>query len=273
MVRNLYKPLANLAWLIALNVAAFVTFNILAQQKSGSRKIMTTCMALAHSMLCHDPDQNVKHGMFGHTHDPSSQGVRPVKSFISTFALAVIAVTTFSSGAFAQDGGIVAVLDVAKVFKVNKDFDSQMKSIKALAEDLKSQIQQRQEAIKSEAMEISQFEAGTPDRNKREADVEQKQAALRTQARQAEADLLNSEAKIYYDTYTKMQRVVGELAAKHGISLVIRFDGADVDPASRPDVIKKVNRTVVYHREIDLTNHVITGMGPRIAEAATNNMK
>lgn len=193
-----------------------------------------------------------------------------MKSFISSFALAVVVTTSFASGAFAQDGGIVAVLDVAKVFKVNKDFDSQMKGIKSQAEDLKSQIQQRQETIKNEAMEISQYAAGSPDRNKMEAEVEQKQAALRTQARQAEADLLNREAKIYFDTYSKMQRVVGELAAKHGIALVIRFDGAEVDPAARPEVIKKVNRTVVYHREIDLTNLVISGMGPRVAETPTN---
>ena len=193
-----------------------------------------------------------------------------MKSFISTFALAVIAVTAFASNVSAQDGGIVAVLDVAKVFKVNKDFDSQMKGIKTRAEGLKSQIQQQQEAIKSEAMEISQYEAGSADRNKMEAAVEQKQAALRTSARQAEAELLNEEAKVYYNTYNKMQQVVGDLAAKHGISLVVRFDGGSVDPASRPEVIKAVNRTVVFHRDIDLTNMVISGMGPRVAETATN---
>ncbi len=193
-----------------------------------------------------------------------------MKSFSSSIALAALVAISFTPAAFAQDGGIVAVLDVAKVFKVNKDFDTQMKDIKAQAESLKTQIQQRQEEIKSEAMQISQYEAGSPDRNKMEADVEQKQAALRTQARQAEADLLNREAQIYYKTYVKLQQVVGELATKHGISLVVRYDGSPVSSASRPEVIKAVNRTVVFHRDIDLTNMVINGMGPRVAEAPTN---
>lgn len=198
-----------------------------------------------------------------------------MKSLITTIAFAVsavLAVSSFAPTAAAQDGGIVAVLDVAKVFKVNKNFDSEMKNIKTQAENLKSQIQQRQEAIKTEAMQISQYEAGSQERNKMEAEIEQKQAALRTEARQAEAHLLNSEAKVYYDTYMKMQQVVGDLAAKHSISLVVRYDGGTVDPASRPDVIKAVNRSVVFHRDIDLTNMVINEMGPRIAEApsATN---
>jgi len=199
-----------------------------------------------------------------------------VKSLITTIALvasAVLAVSSFAPNAAAQDGGIVAVLDVAKVFKVNKNFDSEMKLIKEQAESLKSQIQQQQEAIKAEAMKISNFEAGSAERNKMEAEVEQKQAGLRTSARQAEADLLNREAKVYYDTYMTMQKVVGDLAAKHGISLVVRYDGGSVDPASRPEVIKAVNRSVVFHRDIDLTNMVINGMGPRVADAAATQRK
>ena len=196
-----------------------------------------------------------------------------MKSFISSFVLAVVVATSLTSGVQAQDGGIVAVLDVAKVFKVNKAFDDAMKAIKKQADSLKTEIQASQEAIKAEAMSISQYEPGSAERNKMEAEVEQKQAALRTSARQAEADLLNREARVYYDTYVKMQSVVGELATKHGISMILRYDGASVDPASRPEVIKAVNRTIVFHRDIDLTTMVINGMGPRIAEANDTNLK
>lgn len=183
----------------------------------------------------------------------------------------MLAISSFAQTASAQDSGIVAVLDVAQVFKVNQNFDSEMKNIKQQAEKLKLEIQQQQEAIKAEAMQISQYEAGSAERNKMEAEVEQKQARLRTSARQAEAELLNSEARVYYDTYLKMQTVVGDLAAKHSISLVVRFDGGQIDRASRPEVIKAVNRSVVFHRDIDLTNMVISAMGPRVAAAATNN--
>ena len=122
--------------------------------------------------------------------------------------------------------------------------------------------------VAQEAGLISGYDAGTTERNNMEAEIEQKQTKLRTEARQAEAELLNREAQIYYATYQKMQSVVGKLAAEYGISLVIRFDGSDVNQSARPEVIKAVNRSVVFHRDIDITSMVIKGMGPRVAEAS-----
>lgn len=192
-----------------------------------------------------------------------------MKSLISTIALAVLAISSFATTATAQEGGIVAVLDVAEVFKVNQGFDLAMQSIKTKAESLKAEIQQRQEIIKEKAQGIasSGYDLGSPQRNELEGKVEQDQAALRTWARQQEAQLLNEEAQVYFNTYKKMQSVVSTLAQNYNISLVMRYDGSEVSAASRPEVIKAVNRSVVYHKDIDLTNMVIKEMGPRVAQA------
>jgi Skp family chaperone for outer membrane proteins len=171
------------------------------------------------------------------------------------------------ANAVAQEGGIVAVLDVARVFKENPEFDTSMKSIRQEADGLKAQITQQQETIKAEAQQLGQYEPGSAERNQMEATLEQKQTALRTRARQAEADLLNREAGVYFATYTQMQSVVGEIAGQHGISLVLRFDSQEVDPTNRAEVIKGVNRPVVFHRRLDLTNMVIQNMGSASANA------
>ena len=192
-----------------------------------------------------------------------------------TFVVALIATVTLplvQRHATAQEtkaAGLVAVLDVAKVFKENQEFDGKMKTIKAEADGLKAQIQQQHEAIKAEAQELGQYDPGTTQRNQLEATLEQKQTALRTKARQAEADLLNREAKIYYDTYQQMQSVVANLASQHGISLVLNFDSEPFGATNRPEVIKGVNRAVVFHRRLDLTNMVIGQMNPGTAQAPT----
>ena len=175
--------------------------------------------------------------------------------------------------ASAQEGksGLVAVLDVAKVFKENQAFDSKMKAIKAEADSLKGQIVQQQESIKARAQQLTEYEVGSAERNKFEATLEQEQAALRTKARQAEADLLNREARVYYETYERMRGVVGNIASQHGISLVLRFDSEEIDPNNRAEVIKGVNRAVVYHRRLDLTGMVSKEMnGAATAQAPAN---
>ena len=114
-------------------------------------------------------------------------------SVLKTILMAVVAVVTLTDTVSAQEkSGIVAVLDVAKVFKQNRAFESRMQSIKATADQLKGEIQQKQEAIKQEALGLKDFEVGSPERNQMEGSLEQKQAGLRTEARQAEMDLLSN---------------------------------------------------------------------------------
>jgi len=198
-----------------------------------------------------------------------------LKTFIiKTLCAAVMAAVVFplSSQSHAQEdkgAGLVAVLDVAKVFRENQEFESKMAQIKSEADALKAQIQQQQEAIKDEAQQLKDYEVGSTERNQLEAALEQKQTALRTKARQAEADLLNREAKIYHETYQKMQEVVGSIANQHGISLVVRFDSEPIDATNRAEVVKGVNRSVVFHRRLDLTKMVIGQMNPATAQAPT----
>jgi len=191
-------------------------------------------------------------------------------ALVRSLAVAILATVAGSTAVAQEEGesaGLVAVLDVARVFKENPEFDTAMKAIRQEADGLKAQITQQQETIKGEAQQLGQYEPGSAERNEIEATLEQKQTALRTRARQAEADLLNREAGVYFSTYEKMQSVVGQIAGQHGISLVLRFDSQEVDPTNRAEVIKGVNRAVVFHRRLDLTNLVIQNMGSASASA------
>ena len=100
--------------------------------------------------------------------------------------------------------------------------------------------------------------------------IETRQAALRTEARQKEQELLNREAGIYYDTYRVMQTVVTEIAKQNNIALVLRYDSSEINQASRPEVIKGVNRTVVYHKNLDLTKMVSETLNTRTAGGGQN---
>ena len=191
-----------------------------------------------------------------------------VLKFVASVSVAFLLLASpFINQANAQEGaGLVLVLDVAKVFKSNSGFKGQMEEIKQEAERLKANIQQQQQAIQKEALEVSKMERNES-RNQAEGAVEQKQASLRTQARQAETELLTREAQIYYSTYREMQKVVTALAQENNVSLVLRFESETIDPANRGEVIKGVNRQVVYHGPIDLTTMVIDRMGGQTANA------
>ena len=188
-------------------------------------------------------------------------------TIIKSVIFAVAAVVAFNASvASAQEAGRVAILDVAKVFKENKYFDEKVKAIKAQADQLKLKITAEQDAIKAEVMKLRGEPAG-PERNQKEAELEQRHTALRTTTRQNEAELLNLEARVYYDTYREMQAVVEGMAKEYGLSLVLRFDSESIDPNNRNEVIKGVNRAVVFHRQLDLTKLVSDKLNARMAAA------
>jgi Skp family chaperone for outer membrane proteins len=170
-------------------------------------------------------------------------------------------------------GGWVVVLDVAKVFKANAEFDTKMKTIKSEAEQYQASFKAEQEKLQLDAQQLQGMEANSDQRFQLEGQLEQRSTALKTKARQAETELLTKEAQAYFETYQKMQQVVASMAEQHGIVMVLRFDSEEIDPNNRADVIKGVNRAVVFHKQLDITQEVIRAMGPAVSAAATPNVK
>ena len=99
---------------------------------------------------------------------------------IKPLAFALVSLFIFSATSQAQNTGRVAILDVAKVFKMNPTFESKMKAIREEADSLKVTITAQQEKIKTAARGLSEYGVGTPERNNMEADLEQQQTSLRT---------------------------------------------------------------------------------------------
>ena len=202
-----------------------------------------------------------------------------MKTFIqSTLVAGLIVASCFSTEA--QDNqttshGAIVVLDVAKVFKANPSFNQQIERIQSEAEKLKTEVETRQQELRAKAQNVSEnFVVNTTERKEAEATLEQEMTALRTYARQAEADLMSQEAKIYYDTYLQMQAIVATAARENGIALVLRFDSSDIDPSIRSSVVSAVNRAIVFQKDSDLTGYVIEQMNtPRTAQDGSKLQK
>lgn len=175
---------------------------------------------------------------------------------------------------FAQmQPGIVAVLDVAEVFKENKSFNTQLNAIRNEAKALNEQFQVSMKQLQERAGVLNNYNPGTPERRAKEAELEQDQTKMRTQFRQANEDLLNREAALYNRTYQQLQTVVGQLANQHGISMVLRFDRSQVNPDVRTEVVKVVNRAVVFQKNLDLTDMVIQKMDSTATAGIPQNSK
>ena len=147
----------------------------------------------------------------------SSNIVKPV-----IFAVAAVVAFT-ASVASAQEPGRVAILDVAKVFKENKIFADGLLALPAQADEFKRRVIAERDAIKAESMRL-RGKPASPYRNQQEAELKQRRTALRTAVRQNEAELVDREARVYFDTYREMKAVVEAIAEEHNIKLVLALN-------------------------------------------------
>jgi len=195
-----------------------------------------------------------------------STSFKPVIFVVAVVVAFGASVVSAQETGSSKANGLVAILDVAKVFKENASFGDEMRKLKAEADQLKYEIAKEQDRIKTEVMKLRDMEAG-PKRNRMEADLEQQHTRLRTTARQTESELLSREARVYFDTYREMQAVVEALAKEYGLSLVLRFDSEKIDPNNQKSVQKGLSRAVVYHSKLDLTKMVSQQLNERMAAA------
>lgn len=195
-----------------------------------------------------------------------------MKSSLQIIAIVACVLSLAGNLKAQESGGMVAVLDVVKVFESNTVFNDRMNAIKAEAEQFKMQMEQQQAALQQKAAPLKDYKPGSPEFNQLQAQLEQETASLRTQAQQTNTELLNREARIYFDTYVKLQQAVAELATQYNINLIIRFDSQPIDPDNRGEVIKGVNRNIVYQKNLDLTSMVIEKMAAASATSASGNL-
>jgi hypothetical protein len=85
---------------------------------------------------------------------------------------------------------------------------------------------------------------------RQKADFSIKQGTIRR-------DFLEREAKIYYQTYNQVSYAVNQYASGNNIGMVLRFNGDQIDPAQREDVMRAIMQPIVYQNNIDITPDVL----------------
>jgi outer membrane protein len=155
----------------------------------------------------------------------------------------------------ARTGGIVAVLDLAKVFESHPGHKAKMQAIEARAEEMKKSFQEQQVALQEKAKNAAQQYQGAQ-LDAIEIQLRQEEASLQTRARQAQTELMKSEAEAFFETHTEIMGIVTTLCQKFDVAVVLRHDSEPIDPSRPETVIRGVQRSVVFASN-DLTPHVL----------------
>ncbi len=148
-------------------------------------------------------------------------------------------------------------MDISYIFKEHARFKQQIESMKTRMESLDKQFTTDREAIAAKEQERNQYKPNTQEFKTLDNQITQLKANLAVRAEQEQKTLMQEEANMYYQTYLEVQQTIAQYAKRHDLALVLRFNGDDVDPGIRADIIRGINRPVVYQNSVDITPDVL----------------
>ncbi|MFV2067047.1 MAG: OmpH family outer membrane protein [Pirellulales bacterium] len=162
----------------------------------------------------------------------------------------------------------VAVVDISYIFKNHQRFKGKMDAMKKDVQAAENRLRQERQEIAKLQEKLETFKPGTPDYKQLDEQVAKQKADFNLKATQQRKGFLEREAKIYFETNLEVSDVVKYYAQRHNIGLVVRFNGDPVDSNRREDVLRAINRPVVYQNGVDITPDILRELHSRQSVAA-----
>jgi Skp family chaperone for outer membrane proteins len=160
-------------------------------------------------------------------------------------------------------GTRVAVIDIALIFKHHDRFNGSMGDIKRDIEQFEAYVKGQQASLKTRAEELQQFGPTSAEYKAKEAELARTQSQLQVEIGLKRKEFLEKEARVYYQVYKEIENAVAMFSQRASIGLVLRYNSDDMKEDDRQSVLQGVNKAVVYHQGLDITEYIITNLNRR----------
>jgi len=158
----------------------------------------------------------------------------------------------------------IAVVDIAYIFKKHNRFDQEMKALKGRVEaaetDLKrmgDEIKKKQDQLKAYDQQKT-FAPGSPEYKRLEEQILKDTGDFNLKRSLQGKEFMEQEGKLYFKVSLEIDDAVKLIATRNNIALVLKFNGDDVDANDRNDILRNINKPIVYFdKNMDITPFVL----------------
>lgn len=178
-----------------------------------------------------------------------------------------------ATAAAARPGTNVAVIDINFIFKNHQRFKQTMDGIKSEIETFEAYLREERNKVTAKTEQLQTLPAGSPQYKQLEEQIATMHTQLGLETGRKRKEILEREAKVYYNSYQEIEDRVAKFARAYGIDLVMRFNSEPMDATKRESVLQGINRAVVYQNALNITNAIIDDLNrqpppPRISDGS-----
>ena len=197
----------------------------------------------------------------------------PVATFVASTLLISISIglaqgpARTSTPPRPSNGTAVAVIDINFIFKNHLRFKESMDKIKKDIEAFEAYLREERNKITSKTEQLRGLPAGTAGYQDLETEIAGMHTQLSLKTGRKRKEILEREAKVYYNAYQEIEERVALFADQYSIGLVLRFNSEPIDSTKRESVLQGINHAVVFQRNLNITNYILDelnrgGTGP-----------
>jgi outer membrane protein len=158
----------------------------------------------------------------------------------------------------------VAIIDINRIFKEHVRFKGMTEQMKVDVEAAEAQVKGENEELQRLAGSIKDYKAGTPEYKALDTDLTTRNAQLTARIRTQRTEFQQREAQMMYTVYREIVDEVKRFAEHNGINLVLRFNAEAPDASVPQEVLRELNKDVVYYNaQIDVTQYVLDSLNRR----------
>lgn len=178
-----------------------------------------------------------------------------------TLLLTCIALTLAPALTFGQDKALpIAVINLDKVFNGYKKHAERLQPLRDSAKELDESVQVRQVELESTANQLRKAAPGTPDQLKFQQQLLKLQNELRVYVETERQKIQKREVSALITTQKDVDEQIKKICKERGVKLVLRQNSAPEENQSLQEVIKNLNRDVIYQEGLDITDDVLKAL-------------
>lgn len=183
---------------------------------------------------------------------------------VAAAAVALLGVVTTNSSAQAQNTYSanarkfhIAVVDVSYVFKNHQRHQQMINSMKTEMTNTEAELKSDSERIRQKEEQRNTFQVGSAEYKKLDEELAHDVAEFKLKMDRLRKGFMEREAQMYFQVYNEVSNIIADYARQNDIGLVIRYNGDKADPNRREDVLREINKTVVFQNQIDITPDIL----------------
>jgi len=162
----------------------------------------------------------------------------------------------------------IAVIDVTYILENYTKLKGAMEFYKNEAQKAEDALKRERDGMVKKAEGLKAFQPGSPEYKRLEEEITKAESDWKLNVASKRRDFAEKESSYYLRAYQELSAAVAEYAKRSNIQLVLRFNGAPIDPNNREMVQMEVFKMVMYYdRNIDITDVVLAELNRKAAVA------